>query len=64
MLLARLVFGEVNNEPREAKIWAAWSVINRTTANSWWPETIQEVILQKGQYDPIKPESSIYKKNY
>ena len=54
MLLARLIFGETNNEPREAKIWAAWSVINRTKANSWWPKTIKEAILQKGQYDPIK----------
>ena len=62
MLLARLIFGEVNNEPREAKIWVAWSVINRTKANSWWPNTIKEVILQEGQYDPIKPKSSIYKK--
>jgi hypothetical protein len=39
-----------------------WSVINRTKANSWWPNTIKEVILQEGQYDPIKPKSSIYKK--
>lgn len=62
MLLARLIFGETNNEPREAKIWAAWSVINRTKANSWWPKTIQGVILQKGQYDPIKPASPIYRK--
>lgn len=62
MLLSRLIFGETNNEPREAKIWAAWSVINRTTANSWWPETIKEVILQKDQYDPIKPTSDVYKK--
>lgn len=62
MLLARLIFGEANGEPREAKIWIAWSVINRTTANSWWPETVREVILQKDQYDPIKPTSDIYKK--
>lgn len=62
MLLARLIFGEVNNEPREAKVWAAYSVINRTKANSWWPETIKEVILQKGQYDPIKSANDIYKK--
>jgi len=55
ILLARLIFGEAGGEPREAKIWVAWSVINRTTANSWWPDTIKEVILQKGQYDPIKP---------
>ncbi len=65
MLLARLIFGEVNNEPREAKIWAAWSVLNRTKANSWWPKTIKEVILQKDQYDPIKPSDdprSVYQK--
>lgn len=62
MLLARLIFGEANNEPREARVWVAWSVINRTKANSWWSNTIKEVILQEGQYDPIKPKSSIYKK--
>ncbi len=62
MLLARLIFGEVNSEPREAKIWVAWSVINRTTAKSWWPKTIKEVILQKDQYDPIKPTNDVYKK--
>jgi len=62
MILARLIFGEAEGEPREAKIWVAWSVINRTAANSWWPGTIQGVILQKGQYDPIKPESPVYRK--
>lgn len=62
MLLARLIFGEVNNEPREAKIWVAWSVINRTKAGSWWPKTIKEAILQKDQYDPIKSSSGIYYK--
>jgi len=54
MLLARLIFGEASGEPREAKIWAAWSVINRTKANSWWPKTIQGVILQKEQYYPFR----------
>lgn len=60
MLLARLIFGEEGGEPRDAKIWVAWSVINRTTANSWWPKTIKEVILQKGQYDPIKPSNGAH----
>lgn len=55
MLLARLIFGEASGEPREAKIWVAWSVINRTKANSWWPNTIRGAILQPGQYDPFKP---------
>jgi hypothetical protein len=54
ILLARLIFGETDGEPREAKIWAAWSVINRTKANSWWPKTIRGVILQKEQYYPFR----------
>lgn len=62
MLLARLILGEANSEPREAKIWVAWSVINRAKAGSWWPNTIKEVILQKGQYDPIKPSDRNYEK--
>ena len=62
ILLARLIFGEAGGEPRETKIWVAWSVINRTKANSWWPDTIKEVILQKGQYDPIKENNPVYKK--
>lgn len=62
MLLARLIFGEAASEPREAKIWVAWSVINRTKANSWWPDTIKEVILQKDQYDPIKSTCPVYEK--
>lgn len=60
MLLARLIFGEASGEPREAKIWVAWSVINRTTANSWWPDTIKEAILQEGQYDPFRPSNDAY----
>ncbi len=62
MLLARLIFGEANGEPREAKIWVAWSVINRTKANSWWEKTIKGAILQKGQYDPIKPNNPNFDK--
>lgn len=65
ILLARLIFGEAGGEPREVKIWVAWSVINRTKANSWWPHTIRGAILQPGQYDPFKPSEnprSIYQK--
>jgi len=65
ILLARLIFGEAGGEPRETKIWVAWSVINRTKANSWWPHTIRGAILQPGQYDPFKPSEdprSIYQK--
>lgn len=62
IILARLIFGEANNQPLEAKAWIAWSVINRIEANSWWPKTIHEVILQEGQYDPFKPLDQNYKK--
>jgi hypothetical protein len=34
VLLARLIFGEVRNQPKEAKIWVAGTVINRTYALS------------------------------
>lgn len=62
IILARLIFGEANGQPHEAKIWVAWSIINRTLANSWWPNTIQGVILQEGQYDPFKSFDKNYKK--
>lgn len=54
IILARLIFGEANNQPREAKVWVGWSVINRIKAKSWWPNNIHDVILQTGQYDPFK----------
>ncbi len=56
IILARLIFGEARNQPAEAMLWVGWSVINRTKANSWWPDTIHGVILQDGQYDPFKKE--------
>lgn len=62
MILSRLIFGEANGEPREAKEWVGWSVINRTKAKSWWPDTIHGVILQVGQYDPFKTNDGNYKK--
>jgi hypothetical protein len=62
IILARLIFGETSGEPREAKEWVAWSVINRIEAGSWWPETIHKVILQKRQYDPFKPTDKNYLK--
>ncbi len=54
IILARLIFGEARNQPREAKIWIGWSVINRAQAKSWWPHSVHGVILQTGQYDPFK----------
>lgn len=61
ILLARLIFGEARNQPLEAKIWIAWSVINRVEAKAW-PNTLHEVILQPGQYDPFKSTDSNYSK--
>ncbi|KKQ27906.1 MAG: hypothetical protein US42_C0004G0045 [Candidatus Magasanikbacteria bacterium GW2011_GWC2_37_14] len=54
IILARLIFGEANNQPSEAKVWVGWSVINRTKAKSWWPDNIHGVVLQIGQYDAFK----------
>ncbi len=62
MILARLIFGEARGEPKEAKEWVAWSVINRIEANSWWPKTIHGVILQEKQYDPFRPIDPNYPK--
>lgn len=62
MILARLIFGEAENQPDEGKEWVGWSVINRMEAKSWWPDTVHAVILQKGQFDPFKPSDSNFRK--
>ncbi len=53
MLLARLILGEAENQSKETKIWVGGAVLNRVKAKAW-PDSIHEVILQKGQYDPFK----------
>lgn len=53
VLLARLIFGEAENQSREAKIWVGGSVLNRVSGAAW-KDTITDVILQSGQYDPFK----------
>ncbi|OGH88654.1 MAG: hypothetical protein A3J93_00985 [Candidatus Magasanikbacteria bacterium RIFOXYC2_FULL_42_28] len=62
IILARLIFGEANNQSREAKEWVGWSVVNRKKAKSWWPDTIHGVILQEGQYDPFKRDDDNFLK--
>lgn len=62
ILMARLIFGEARSEPDEAKEWIAWSIINRIEAHSWWGDSIREVILYDGQYDPFKPSDKNFKK--
>ena len=59
ILVARLLFGEARSESREVKIWIAGSVLNRVNSNAW-PDSIREVILQKGQYDPFETSDSNY----
>lgn len=61
MILARLIFGEAENQSKETKIWVAGSVLNRVKAAAW-PDTIHGVILQLDQYDPFKPEDTNYPK--
>lgn len=61
ILLARLIFGEAEDQPREAETWIAGSVLNRVAAKAW-PNTLHEVILQPKQYDPFKPDDTNYPK--
>ena len=61
ILLSRLIFGEAENQSKEAKIWIGGSVLNRINAHAW-PDTIQKVIRQKGQYDPFKEKDKNFKK--
>jgi N-acetylmuramoyl-L-alanine amidase len=52
MLLATLIFLEARDEPMEGKIGVGNVVMNRI-AHSEFPNTLQEVIFQKGQYTPV-----------
>lgn len=61
MLLARLILGEAENQSKEAKIWIGGAVLNRVKAEAW-PDSIHEIILQKGQYDPFKVSDRNFKK--
>ncbi|MEK7649053.1 MAG: cell wall hydrolase [Patescibacteria group bacterium] len=61
IILARLIFGEAEDQSREAKIWIGGSVLNRVRAKAW-PNTIQDVVLQRGQYDPFKKTDRNFKK--
>jgi len=60
ILLARLIFGEARNQPQKARIWVAGTVLNRVAAGAW-DDTIKEVILKSGQFDPLKEKDPNYK---
>ncbi|MBO8156346.1 MAG: cell wall hydrolase [Bacillaceae bacterium] len=52
-LLARLVEAEAKGEPYAGKVAVATVVLNRVDSNLF-PDTIREVIYQKGQFTPVK----------
>jgi N-acetylmuramoyl-L-alanine amidase len=51
-LLARLVRAEAQTEPFEGKIAVACVVLNRVES-SQFPDTIKEVIYERGQFQPV-----------
>ena len=54
MLLARLILGEAERQPREAKVGVGYTVINRLRGKkSFWGYSIREIILKEKQYDGI-----------
>lgn len=61
ILLSRLILGEAEGQSQEVKTWIAGSILNRMRAKAW-PDTIQDVILQQGQYDPFKPADANFHK--
>lgn len=54
MLLARLIFGEAEGQPKEAKIGVGFTVLNRLKKQrSNWGFTKREIILKEDQYDGL-----------
>lgn len=51
-LLERLVEAEASDEPYEGKLAVATVVLNRLKGKDW-PNTIEGVIYQKGQFSPV-----------
>lgn len=52
-LLARLVRAEAETEPYGGKIAVACVVLNRVASDSF-PDTIKEVVYQRGQFQPVR----------
>ncbi|PFN99238.1 N-acetylmuramoyl-L-alanine amidase [Bacillus sp. AFS076308] len=52
-LLARLVRAEAESEPYQGKVAVACVVLNRVASSSF-PNSIKEVIYQKGQFQPVR----------
>lgn len=52
MLLARLILGEAERQPKEAKIGVGFTVLNRLEKrNPNWGNNVREIILKDKQYD-------------
>lgn len=63
ILLARIIFGEARNQPKEAKAGVAWTVKNRLIARrSYWGFSYHEVILKNDgrnyQFAPMNPNDA------
>jgi spore germination cell wall hydrolase CwlJ-like protein len=52
-LLVKIVYLEARGEPFEGKVMVAATVLNRVLDENF-PNTIREVILQEGQFQPAK----------
>ncbi|WP_342043560.1 cell wall hydrolase [Bacillus sp. OTU2372] len=52
-LLARLVRAEAESEPYQGKVAVACVVLNRVASSSF-PNSIKEVIYQRGQFQPVR----------
>ena len=62
VLLARLILGEMEGQPEEAKIGAGFTVINRFKKKKLnWGLSLKEVILKESQYDAFVNENTLGK---
>ena len=52
-LLAKIAMAEAEGEPKEGKAMAIMVVLNRTFSPEF-PDTVEDVIFQDGQFSPIK----------
>lgn len=63
LLLARLIFGEARNQPREAKAGVAWTVKNRLLAKRTdWGFSYHEIIQKPSQYSAMNTYDSNFPK--
>lgn len=62
ILLTRLILGEAENQPKDAKIGVGFTVLNRLKKkNPNWGYSIREIILRDYQYDGMWNENTYQK---